>query len=1524
MDAKEIKTSLKHAREAIRKKEYKDALKHCKAVLSGDGNNYMALVLIAVAAEGLEQYDQALKAYRRAVEADDSQMLAWQGLCSFYEKNAKAEFVSDQIDVYLKMLEFHASDKEKKIESLQKLVNLIDKSTEKSKLEKVIEICRTTIKEETDVERKTQLQVSLIHILQLSDTDDKVDQVLDLAREVLETSSDFDEDIEQIISLHLSYLIKRNPTEVNNVCSVLHKKFPQSTAVLEYSVIVSLDRSLGEQKFDPCQEVEEKISSYLSKIGEEATGTSLVARGFLAACGKDYSGSRNILRQVPEACMLVCAPYFQAVTSMYLHKYDEVFNFCKHGLKLLQRKDRILTRPSSEITSSFHLLRVNALLAVGDKLSLSVAMETIENELDASSDIVTLMKGHLHLKQGEIEKAKTCVVGNSVEGIVLEGMIALKENSFTEAAERFEKAVKSEPEIVSHQVNLAKCLWKIENRKQECFTMLLKAAKQDPYNSETFLYLGHYYSQEAEDSSRSRKCYQKAFDLDPHNDSAGEALCDILNQQGEEEQAYAILSNVTKKASAGCAKWAWLRLGLYQVKHEDPSIAIASFQSALRADPKDNHVWECLGEAYLARGSFTASLKAFTRASELNPDSMYCLFQMASIKQTLGTYTEAIEEYKLILEKSPNYVPALKGVGETYVLVAKSLLSKFFHGRARDTAQLAVLHLSRAATIRPDLSCLWKLIGDACTILHVLPAENFRFEKPDKGVLTKLETLELGSRCYIRALKILPECSSLWHDLGVNYIHQSQCSSEESASSLAERSVQALKKAIQLESTNHKHWNALGYVACLKVYNKPDLAQHCFIKSIQVESNNVIAWTNLAALYLSKDNVKLAHEAFKIAQSLEPSYVSCWIGQATIAEVVGHEDAMDLFRHTTELGNHIEGALGYGHWVCTMLQNIDKRDTYMYTYAIEQMGAVPAASDALARYTDRVKTNPLAYNMYGLLLERQKLYKSAAEQFKQAVSLVEHEVDKSILPEVMCNYARLLYKAGDFQLSCSVYNKVAGTCAFMDLCHMGLALYKTGHLELESFQVYTKAAEMAQTDEDKSAVLTALAMVLYKFGDLGNAKTNLFQSSQLSNPCVAGLKALCALGLIQSDLTLAEAVLQELSSLGDDSSHLYDIALLGIGVDMVKGNLIDVKRKLQHLLHRNPCQPRLWHLLSTILLRFFPELGKCAVQAARNSVVIESAVKQTDYLLLTLSDMSAGNHGNRQNSYDAFLTAQRAVRYNPENLDNWATLASAIHAQAVLTPGWNRRLSLLKHEYTLLCYIRTQDVSLALKFWCAKQKIVCTVHANMHNELMECLDELMTEFGSEMEVKQMFDMFSNILQDNTGSVAAALDETSSLYYWQILVEMYIRAGLMKDVETTLKHCHYRVAKSANQVFLLKMAHLAFQQILTSPGNSDHFREVFKETADQLLTDDPDCTVVNLMQGVLNLHTNERLAKHQLKKILDSHVTGSKGHDLSIARQALIHILVNTKKDSDLIQSILDDATTAEDTETVNFYNKITV
>lgn len=88
-----------------------------------------------------------------------------------------------------------------------------------------------------------------------------------------------------------------------------------------------------------------------------------------------------------------------------------------------------------------------------------------------------------------------------------------------------------------------------------------------------------------------------------------------------------------------------------------------SLQAALRADPGDWVCWECLGDAYLNRRSFTAALKAFGKAQQLQPSSIYSVYQAAAIKQTLGKFKEAVAEY-LQITAQQDYVPALKGTCE--------------------------------------------------------------------------------------------------------------------------------------------------------------------------------------------------------------------------------------------------------------------------------------------------------------------------------------------------------------------------------------------------------------------------------------------------------------------------------------------------------------------------------------------------------------------------------------------------------------------------------------------------------------------------------------------------------------------------------------------------------------------------------------------------------------------------------------------------------------------------------------------
>ena len=79
-------------------------------------------------------------------------------------------------------------------------------------------------------------------------------------------------------------------------------------------------------------------------------------------------------------------------------------------------------------------------------------------------------------------------------------------------------------------------------------------------------------------------------------------------------------------------------------------------------------------------------------------------------------------------------------------------------------------------------------------------------------------------RCYGRALKIYPECSSLWHDLGINFLYQSRELSDrykdENQNDHSEvkvriqKTVDILKQAITLDPQNCKHWDALGITLC--------------------------------------------------------------------------------------------------------------------------------------------------------------------------------------------------------------------------------------------------------------------------------------------------------------------------------------------------------------------------------------------------------------------------------------------------------------------------------------------------------------------------------------------------------------------------------------------------------------------------------------------------------------------------------------------------------------------------------------
>ena len=129
---------------------------------------------------------------------------------------------------------------------------------------------------------------------------------------------------------------------------------------------------------------------------------------------------------------------------------------------------------------------------------------------------------------------------------------------------------------------------------------------------------------------------------------------------------------------------------------------------------------------------------------------------------------------------------ALKGLAEALISQASEYLEQNIDPNVVDNCREAVAALTSAAALRPEVTCLWRLMGDALTLMRPLPEEAVApFEVPGRlagsaeqqtqSLESKLSVLELGARCYARAAQLQPENAGIWRNLAVNYHAQAEC-----------------------------------------------------------------------------------------------------------------------------------------------------------------------------------------------------------------------------------------------------------------------------------------------------------------------------------------------------------------------------------------------------------------------------------------------------------------------------------------------------------------------------------------------------------------------------------------------------------------------------------------------------------------------------------------------------------------------------------------------------------------------------
>ncbi|KAJ4965925.1 hypothetical protein NE237_017774 [Protea cynaroides] len=669
---------------------------------------------------------------------------------------------------------------------------------------------------------------------------------------------------------------------------------------------------------------------------------------------------------------------------------------------------------------------------------------------------------------------------------------------------RLQESVDSDRNNASHHYNLGLFLWekaKESKDKEKAVEHFVISAKLNPNNGAAFRFLGHYYSGVSVDTQRASKCYQRAVTLNPDDFEAGEALCDLLDDERKESLEIVVCREASEKSPR--AFWAFRRLGYLQVHQKKWSEAVQSLQHAIRGYPTCANLWEALGLAYQRLGMFTASIKSYGRVIELEDSRVFALVQSGNILLMLGSFRNGIEQFRKALETSPHNVAALYGLTSGLLGLSKECVHSGAFGWGTSLLEEASDIVKTSTSLAGNNACSWKLQGDIqLTYAKCFPwmEEGFRLETDEEAFRNSilywkkkcLSAAITASRSYQRSLHLAPWQANIYTDIAISF--DLICSLEER--SKPEPDAWQLPEKMSLgglllEGDNNDFWVALG---CLSGNNA--LKQHAFVRGLLLDVSLAVAWAYLGKLYRKKGEKQLARLAFDRARSIDPSLALPWAGMSVDINAGGYtlDEAYESCLRAVQTLPLAEFQIGLGKLA-----------------ALSGHLSSPLVFGAIRQAVQRAPHYPESHNLHGLVCEARSDYQFAVAAYRLArltICTSTSMAPDSLFCDISMNLARSLFLAGnalDAARECEVL-KNKGLLDSRGLQVYAISLWKLG----ENEQALTVARNLLASvpTMEKTFGATSISLIfklLYHISGIDFAVTSilkmpreLLQSSKIS------------------------------------------------------------------------------------------------------------------------------------------------------------------------------------------------------------------------------------------------------------------------------------------------------------------------------------------------------------------------------------------------------------------------------------------
>lgn len=108
-------------------------------------------------------------------------------------------------------------------------------------------------------------------------------------------------------------------------------------------------------------------------------------------------------------------------------------------------------------------------------------------------------------------------------------------------------------------------------------------------------------------------------------------------------------------------------VGKLHAAQSQPEKAVEYYHKALRMDPKNEEIYNIMAREYLSLARNKEAVAALKRCTVEIPESVSCLYYLATLLKQMGQDDEAVRAFSLIEEQSPGNPRVLESIGEVYL-----------------------------------------------------------------------------------------------------------------------------------------------------------------------------------------------------------------------------------------------------------------------------------------------------------------------------------------------------------------------------------------------------------------------------------------------------------------------------------------------------------------------------------------------------------------------------------------------------------------------------------------------------------------------------------------------------------------------------------------------------------------------------------------------------------------------------------------------------------------------------------------